>query len=182
MNNNIAAILEKYIEGKDQDRYGILEEIYSPEATVSFEINTEDIQFPGTIRGNVEIAKILSMDFNRKYHQVKTYYLSKDSMESESLEVSVQKWLVAMRERNNGSIRIGTGYYDWEFEYDQDSRLQIKKHKIFIHTMLELPADKLEILQYLHATLSYPWEDREKAVQILQEFKILKDVNDYLSR
>lgn len=40
MRDSTGGFLEKYIEGKDRDKYLLLEEIHSPNAVVSFEIKS----------------------------------------------------------------------------------------------------------------------------------------------
>ncbi len=67
-------LLEAYIKGKDEDQYLILEQIYSENAELEFVINSSEISFPNTVFGNLEIARVLSKDFNKSYSRVKTYY------------------------------------------------------------------------------------------------------------
>ena len=180
MKNNAQELLEKYIVGKDLDRHKILEEIYCLNAIVSIEIEADNINFPSEIHGNVEIAKIISADFNRKYDLVKTYYLSNDFPEIKNLIILKQNWLVIMKEKANGNIRVGTGYYNWEFENQNQSELKIKKHKIFIYSMLDLPSESIVLLHDLQNTINYPWEEKEKVVQVLQPFEDLKPIYNYL--
>ena len=178
--NNISNLLEKYIEGKDLDRHSLLEEIYCPNAVVSFKIEADNINFPSEIRGNVEIAKVLSADFNKKYDLVKTYYLSNDFSKSETLVIREQNWLVIMKERSNGNIRIGTGYYNWEFEGHNQSELKIKRHKIFIYAMLDLPKESIILLHNLQKSIKYPWVGKAEVIQALFPFEKLKPICDYL--
>ena len=92
-------ILEKYIVGKDQDQFQILEKIYLENAKVSFEINSETISFPQETHGNKDIAQVLSAEFNKNYDNVKTYYLSYEFPEIEEQVISNQSWLVIMRDK-----------------------------------------------------------------------------------
>lgn len=181
MNDNITKLLEKYIEGKDLDRYKILEDIYCPDAIVSFEIKPDTITFPSEIHGNIEIAKILSADFNQKYDLVKTYYLTDKAVEIGDLQIREQNWLVIMRERASGNIRIGSGYYNWTFDTQNNSELKIKKHKIFIHSMLELPNEAITLLHNLQGKLDYPWVERGKVVTWLHPFSDLSGIYNYLA-
>ena len=180
MIDKVYGLLEKYIEGKDLDRYKILEEIYSPTAIVSFIINADNVEFPNEIHGNLEIVKILSADFNKKYDLVKTYYLSKHFHEIDSLQIKNQNWLVVMKERSSGNIRVGTGYYNWDFEKLNTSELKIRNHKIFIHSMLELPSESIDLLYDLQKTFRYPWANKENVVQVLQQYEELTTVSNYL--
>lgn len=162
----ITELLEKYIEGKDLDRYKILEKIYCQAATVSFEIVADNINFPNEIYGNVEIAKILSAEFNKKYDLIRTYYLSNRFPNINNLLITKQNWLVTMRDRASGNIRIGTGYYNWEFESRRGSEFKIKHHKIFIYTMLELPSESLDLLHDLQKKFAYPWIEKKNCGSI----------------
>jgi hypothetical protein len=76
MSNSIQKVLELYITGKDKDQPAVLENIYLPQARVIFKINSDTISFPPLLKGNIEIAKVLSADFNKKYNLLKTCYLS----------------------------------------------------------------------------------------------------------
>jgi hypothetical protein len=182
MNSEITGLLEKYIKGKDLDKYKVLEEIYCSNAVVSFEIKAENINFPSEIHGNYEIAKVLSADFNKKYDLVKTYYLSSHFPDVDNLSISGQNWLVIMREIANGKIRVGTGYYNWEFESNNQSEIKIKHHKIFIHSMHEFPGETIDLLYELQRKLKYPWVEKENAIRVLARHSKLIDIINYLKK
>lgn len=181
-NNKITELLAKYVEGKDLDRHKILEEIYCQTATVSFEIIADNINFPREIYGNIEIAKILSSEFNKKYDFIRTYYLSSHFPDIDSLLISQQNWLVIMRDKTSGNIRVGTGYYNWEFESKKKTEYKIKHHKIFIYTMLELPSESLGLLHDLQRKFTYPWIEKEIVVQSLEPFDDFKIITNYLKQ
>ncbi len=175
------ALLEKYVEGKDLDKHEILEEIYLSSARVLFRIESGNISFPSEIIGNREIAKTLSADFNKKYDNIKTYYISCDFSKMDNLMISDQPWLVVMREIENDTIRIGTGYYDWEFSRHTSDGLKISKHIIKIGVMLSLPGVWLSLLKELQGRLSYPWVDRIQVMEILAGSPQLFEVSNYLA-
>ncbi|MCP4340397.1 MAG: hypothetical protein GY799_16280 [Desulfobulbaceae bacterium] len=181
MISNVTGLLEKYIKGKDLDRYKILEEIYCSNAIVSFELKAENINFPSEIHGNFEIAKVLSADFNKKYDLVKTYYLSSHFPEADNLSISGQNWLVIMREIANCNIRIGTGYYNWAFESQNQSEIKIKHHKIFIHSMAQFPDKAIDLLHELQRKFEYPWVERENAIRVLEQYSELNHITNYLT-
>ena len=176
----ISDLLEKYIQGKDLDKYQILEEIYCSTAIVSFEIKAGNIKFPDEVHGNIEIAKVLSADFNKTYDLVKTYYLSSYFPDIDKLVISEQNWLVIMRDRANGNIQVGTGYYNWEFENQNDADLKIKSHKIFIYAMLELPSEALYLLKKVQENLKYPWVEKKKVTEVLKQYEELSIITNYL--
>lgn len=173
-------ILEKYILGKDTNRPTILEEIYSSDATVHFTIVPSTISFPAFIIGNREIAKVLSADFNERYDNVKTYYLSPPDLVAEDHAIYHQGWLVMMREKETGILKFGSGYYSWFFKQAPSGMWQINKHEITIGVMLDLPGSSLTFLQDSVEQLSYPWASREKAVEIFQKNTELQNLTTYL--
>jgi len=173
-------VLEKYVAGKDQNRFEILEEIYKSDARVTFEINSNSISFPLEIHGNREIAQVLSAEFNKKYDNVKTYYLSKKFPRIDNLIISKQRWLVLMREKASNSIRVGTGFYDWKFEIKSNINLKIKHHHICIGVMLNLPDLPLSFLSDLRMHLSYPWVEEDIVIEVIKKYKELNEVKNYL--
>lgn len=174
---NTSDLLESYIEGKDADKYQILESIYSENAIVEFEIASRHISFPEKITGNREIARVLSKDFNKKYQQVRTYYLSKPT--NRSGNIYFQKWLVVMRDITTDATRIGTGYYDWEFSV-VDMKLKIFKHKIYIHEMLSVDDSQMVELERIQNELTYPWVKEHTAKEVLSVNAALGVITRYL--
>lgn len=164
MKSAVEKILELYIHGKDDDKYQILEDIYSDAAVVEFEIHSKDISFPKNIRGNKEIARVLSKDFNEKYSNVKTYYLAKPK--ENQLLLHKQNWLVVMKEKCSGLTRVGTGYYNWKL-ISNDKKLKISRHKIYIHSMIELQDDNSIELKRIQSSLKYPWVQQQTVVKTL---------------
>ncbi len=156
MYKNAEYLFEKYVEGKDQDKFKILEKIYVPNAKVTFEIDTDTISFPTEILGNKNIAQVLSAEFNRKYDHVQTYYLSRSFPQINDFTISNQGWLVIMREKEDNSIRVGTGLYDWIFEKQVDGNLKIAQHNISIGVMLCLLGLPFSFLNELQSKLPYP--------------------------
>lgn len=169
-------ILEKYVEGKDEDAYQILEDIYADNAIVQFEIQSDRISFPDEISGNIEIAKVLSADFNKKYANVKTYYLS--IPEAHQRVINGQKWLVIMRDIELDKTRIGTGYYDWELTY-AGNKLHVQKHKIYIHEMLALTDSGSKLLKDIQGKLEYPFAEKQSTSNILRSYPGLEDIVEY---
>jgi len=182
MYKNAEYLLEKYVEGKDQDKFKILGEIYIPNAKVTFEIDSDTISFPTEISGNKNIAQVLSAEFNRKYDHVQTYYLSRSFPQIKDLVISNQGWLVIMRDKEDNSIRVGTGLYDWIFQKQADGNLKIAQHNISIGVMLCLPGLSLSFLDELQSSLLYPWVDKKKVIKVLSDYNELQDIVDYLEK
>jgi hypothetical protein len=177
MENNSLHLLEQYVVGKDQDKYQILETIYGERAELEFEINSTNIDFPRKIVGHKAIAKTLSADFNKKYEKVKTYYLSNTF--TDKFKILKQPWLVVMKEIGNELTRVGSGFYNWEF-MECNNQLKIIKHKIYIHTMLEIHDPQSKQLQQIQQDLEYPWVESNVVVSVIKSYKNLTDVTNYL--
>lgn len=171
-------ILEQYVLGKDKNQYKIIETIFTKKAEVEFQINSDKISFPDKIRGNVSIGKILSADFNKKYEDVKTYYLEAVEVETESIEN--QPWLVVMKEIGHDITRVGTGCYNWELtEIEID--LKVSKLNIYIHEMLEIVDPKSSILSKLQREIEYPWPTKRSVSKALESYDELNGVSEYLN-
>lgn len=182
---NCIDILESYIKGKDQDQYKILESIYSENAELTFQIASDNISFPASVSGNLEIARVLSKDFNKQYRNVKTYYLTRPH--KDQFEIHQQKWLVVMQDGFNkdendeiqSSTRVGCGYYDWDL-INLENDLKIIKHKIHIHSMLQFQDDQEDELKRIQSALPYPWVDLPKVIETLKVNSQFADIVEYL--
>ena len=170
-------ILEQYVEGKDQDKHQILESIYADDALVHFELRTRQIDFPAEISGRFEIARVLATDFNKKFTNVKTYYLSKPDVAQ--MSIKGQKWLVVMQDIQRDITRIGTGCYDWELEHSQDN-LKIRSHRIYIHEMLELADPGSLVLIIMQSNLCYPFVEKDSTLKLIARFPELEGIREYL--
>lgn len=177
----VKEVLEQYINGKDKDRFELLETIYKLNSKVTFEIKPTIISFPSVINGNIEIAQVLSLDFNKKYSNVKTYYLSDCFPSIYKLSIDKQNWLVLMSEKNSDDIYVGTGYYNWKFGYGQGGVLQIEHHHIFIEAMIKLTNLPLKFLFDLQKSIPYPWAYQEKVKELLQKYDELREITQYLN-
>jgi hypothetical protein len=176
----IKDILEKYITGKDTNQFELLETIYSENSEVTFEIKPNSITFPSVISGNKEIAQILSYEFNKKYSNVKTYYLSGNLPDIKNTKIYKQNWLVLMSEKSSNALYVGTGYYNWEFEYSRAGILQIKHHHIFIEAMVKLTNYPLQFIIDLQNSIPYPWASQDDVKELMQKHDDLVEITHYL--
>ncbi|MBY4678903.1 hypothetical protein [Marinobacterium arenosum] len=174
--------LEQYIDGKDNNRPQRLEQLYTPNARLSFQMDAADMAFPPQVSGNREIARILSADFNRKYRQVKTYYLNHDNLVLDGYRIEKQPWLVLMQEIDTGTVRAGCGYYNWQFVDAAEGNWQIDRHHISIHQMLSLPAERFKWLQTLQNDLPYPWLALDQAIAVLESDSAVAPLANYLKQ
>lgn len=186
--SNCIDILESYIKGKDQNEYKILEHIYTESAELAFEIESDTISFPSNISGNLEIARVLSKDFNQQYTRVKTYYLA--APQKDQLIIKKQKWLVVMQdklsknknENHKPKTRVGCGYYDWDLiNAKNDDGVKIKKHKITIHSMLQFEDNQNDELKRIQSVLAYPWVDIPTVIETLNIHSKYAEIIQYLN-
>lgn len=180
LNNAVDELLDKYIEGKDQNNFELLAEIYRPQAKVTFEVHRSAVYFPSEIRGNREIAQVFATDFSKHNEHVRTYYLSECSVNSADLTISGQQWFVLMREKSTQRLKVGVGYYDWGFELEHVDELKIKTHHITIGLMISLSDLSLDYLSSIQSCLPYPWTSAQDVVDVLKEREELKEVVAYL--
>lgn len=181
MQQNVIEILEKYIRGKDQNQAAILKEIYTKDAKVIFDVQVNTIAFPTEIEGNINIANTLSRDFNQRHDCVKTYYLIDDTNISCTNHINDQQWLVIMRDKKTGEIKIGTGVYDWHFTATQEGCLSITEHKITIAVMICLPMQYTHVLKSLQQDLPYPWVAKQQVITAINEYNNLEDLSLYIT-
>lgn len=172
-------ILEQYVLGKDKDQYHILETIFAETAEVEFQISSDKISFPEKIQGNNDIARILSKDFNKKYENVRTYYL--EDVEQDTESVVNQPWLVVMKEIGRDVTRVGTGYYNWRLN-KTESGLKVSKLKIYIHEMLEVFDEKSIILTEIQGEIEYPWSTSISVRKALKPYGKLQGVSEYINK
>ncbi len=177
MNRTAHDILDLYIKGKDQGKYLLLEDIYSEEAMVLFEIASDSISFPEKISGNKEIARVLSKDFSHRFREVRTYYLSQPASDTE--DILQQHWLVAMQDSNSGETRVGAGYYNWKFSATC-TPLKIAEHKIYIHDMISIADDRMSELKRIQGNLNYPWAQKQDVLETLKSNVALAEIWDFL--
>jgi hypothetical protein len=87
-----------------------------------------------------------------------------------------------MRGKEDNSIRVGTGLYDWIFEKQVDGNLKIAQHNISIGVMLCLPGLPLSFLDELQSNLLYPWIDKKEVIEVLCEYNELQEVFNYIKK
>lgn len=148
-------LLEAYLEAKDLDRPSLILECYTPNAILTYSIATDTISFPAKVMGADAIAQTLVRDFRRKFDRCKTYYVC-DSIVDRGHRIDFMPWLVIMREASNSALRVGKGYYRWQFESDE-TRMRVSAMHIHIERMDIIEDRDGKTLHALQAELAYPW-------------------------
>jgi len=172
--------LNRYIDGKDNNRPAVLKALYCSDAVLAFSLDDQSMSFPTRVEGAQEIAKVLSGDFNQRYQRVKTWYLTQPVADGTD-QVTEQPWLVMMQEKASGDIRIGCGFYNWRFETNCNP-LQVSAHHIHIHTMLSFPSTRESWLIELQQSLAYPWSSVDLVEAQIAPYSELDSIVRYLTQ
>jgi hypothetical protein len=144
--------LETYIDAKDNTRANRIAEAFAPDAVLTISLATSNIAFPARTVGTAAIEKTLVTDFGAQYVQCRTYYVC-DSLAVDDGTIDALPWLVVMRERATGALRIGHGVYRWSF----DATPAVTAFHIHIARMDVVPDADGKLLEALQDGLSYPW-------------------------
>jgi hypothetical protein len=177
-------LLERYVEAKDDNRPALMADVYRPEAVLNFSIATDEIRFPGEVHGVEAITRTLIVDFGERFVQCRTYCICETPPAEGDDGTVVLPWLVIMREAEGHTLRVGKGYYRWQFERDGAGRLWVRAMHIFIVRMAAIAPAEGERLMTVRPQLPYPWLqpaelcrvadrllERDPELQILRDFR-----------
>lgn len=148
-------LLEKYLEAKDLNRPSLILDCYTSDAVLTYSIVTDTISFPDKVLGAPAIAQTLVRDFRKKFDCCKTYYVC-DSIAGDGRHIDFMPWLVIMRQMSNTALRVGKGYYRWQFESDE-TRMRVCAMHIHIERMDIIEDRHGKALHVLQSELPYPW-------------------------
>jgi len=184
MNIDIAKkLLEDYFKGKDKNIPSIIENLFTKDAIVTFDIDSDAISFPSKIQGAKNISNIMFDDFHEKFEDVMSYYLINDNLIVTDNKIFGLQWLVTMKEKETGLFRVGTGFYDWTFS--EKDRLPLDWGVEALHIHIEFMSvfhDSNKCwLSELQQTLSFPWVTYAQAIASLKKDERLKSIVNYIS-
>jgi hypothetical protein len=145
-------LLETYIDAKDNTRAELISEAFAEDAVLTISLATSTIAFPARTLGADAIAKTLVSDFGAQYTRCRTYYVC-DSFAVQHGVIDSLPWLVVMRERASGALRVGHGLYRWTFD---ETPFVVGFH-IHIARMDVIPDSDGMLLDALQRGLDYPW-------------------------
>lgn len=175
-----STVLETYFDGKDFNQPKVLRTAFANHGVVKFTIDAEIIEFPSEIRGGDLIAKTLFEDFHKQFVDVRSYYITDELGELSDGVIKGLHWLVVMKERQTGNLRVGTGSYDFTFVHEAFLGWRIDELKIHIQEMVSL-ADAGEGVRSLQGALSYPWTPGVQALSALDQVRGLEGIRTYLA-
>jgi hypothetical protein len=177
-------LLNQYFEGKDNNIPAVIESIFSEQAIVTFDIDTDVIEFPAKIVGAKAIAEEMFASFHDDFEKVRSYYVIEPDAASglllEQNPIRGIKWLVLMREQSSKLIRVGSGYYNWSFGQSEKT-WKIDALHVHIHAMKVFEEPHKAWLDDAQNQFSESWLNYDQAIDYLSQVKDLDGICDYLS-
>ena len=170
-------LLERYVEAKDLVRPHLMQEIYAPDAVLTFSIATDSITFPARVAGIAGMTQTLVVDFGARFSRCKTYYVC-DSPPQEGGKIATVPWLVLMREPARACLRVGQGHYEWTFEQRGHGVVQVVAMHIHIGRMDAIDDPDGHLLNAAQSALPYPWLP---PTVMLSEFETLAEADPALA-
>jgi hypothetical protein len=153
---DVRELLERYVEAKDRTLPERMPDIYLPDAVLTYSIETDEISFPSEVRGVQGITDTLVREFGKRFAACKTYYVCEMPPQG-TQDIGSLPWLVAMREIAAGALRLGKGYYRWQFARSDGGRLAVQAMHIHIERMAAIPDADGAKLMAIQSGLPYPW-------------------------
>ena len=149
---SLAACIESYILAKDGNRPHLLAHAFEQDATVTLDVQTDQITFPGQLAGREAIAQALVTRFAGEFENVYTFCLADPP--APDRRTFGCPWLVAMTSRQDRKVRVGWGRYDWT---QAATHQKLSSLAITIMQMETLPSGaSAPVLDWV-SQLPYPW-------------------------
>jgi len=148
---NAESVLEAYVRGKDANRPDVALRAFASDARLTVRNATAAVDFPAVTEGRDAIVDVLVTQFGRQYANVRTFCLARPPAGATAFACD---WLVGMTSRDDASVRIGAGRYDWTFRAS-DGCASALAIEIDAMTILP-PALAPAILRWMQV-LDYPW-------------------------
>jgi hypothetical protein len=171
-----ADAIRAYILAKDGNRSHLLDAAFTDDASLRMLVRTDSISFPPTSNGRAAIAESLVSRFNQSYENIYTLCLAKPP--ETGTPAFTCEWLVAMSEKQGGSVRIGCGRYDWTFAADG----RVCSLVIAIELMETMRAEALPSVMRWASNLPYPWCSHEAVTASAPDYPEVQRVVDRLTR
>ena len=131
---------------------------FAPGASLEMKVETENISFAPASKGIEAITQVWAEYFlQSSYENIYTFCL--DNSPSDGEADFRCRWLVGMSDKETKSIRVGCGYYHWQFE----SGGLVQNLTITIKTMVILSSNHHRRAMNWLSHLPYPWCPAEAA-------------------
>jgi len=165
-----------YFHAKDGNRPFLMRRAFAENVDLEMVVKTDAISFPSSASGLAAIEDILSRRFANDFENIYSYCLERPT--DANRRHFPCHWLVAMSAKNNGSIRVGSGRYDWYFA--SDPRCLVEKLIITIDVMQVVPEQELDSVMGWITGLPYPWCSADEVVAGMPALEQLAPVGRYL--
>jgi hypothetical protein len=163
--------MRAYLKAKDHNRPAFMPQAFAADAGLTMVVKTDTIAFPPVSRGLPAITDTLVTEFGRTYEDVFTFYCSQPPPGEVEPSFTCD-WLVGMREKATGAVRVGAGSYDWDFADDgppapaamagTQKRCRATSLVITVDTMVVLPAETTPVIFPWLMALPYPFCSAEQ--------------------
>lgn len=167
-----------YIRAKDQNRPYLMRRAFTEAATLKMFVKTGAISFPPLSKGIDSITEVLVRRFARSYENVLTFCLA-DPPRGYAGSFSCN-WMVGMSERESGAVRVGCGFYDWQFQTGE--AFLARELAITIDFMQILPPSTLGVIMDWLSGLPYPWCPSQTAVAMAPKVEGLDVITHSICR
>jgi hypothetical protein len=147
------ALLDRYVEAKDQVRPQLMPHIYAGDAILTFSIDSSSLVFPPRVTGLEAITQTLVRDLGARFSQIRTFYVRDEPPRADD-NVALIPWLVLMHEPGAACSRAGRGYYRWTFG---GTPLLVRAMHIHIDRMDRVEDPDRRLISAAQAELPYPW-------------------------
>ena len=152
-------VLEAYVRGKDGHRPDLAAPAFADDARLEVVNHASTIAFPATTEGRDAIVDVLVTQFGRTHTDVRSFYLGVPGRDATRFACD---WLVGMRVRADGGVRVGCGRYDWTLR--PAPAWCATALTITIDAMQALPASAAPVILGWLRALPYPWTSAAEAV------------------
>jgi hypothetical protein len=167
--------IQTYIRAKDENRPHLMSRAFTPDASLEMRVETENISFPPASKGIEAITQVLVRDFGLAYENIYTFCL--DGAPTDGEAEFRCRWLVGMSVKVSKSIRVGCGYYEWQFGANE----LVQHLTITIKTMLVLSSDHYRPVMNWLSHLPYPWCPEDAAAKGMPPISELNEVRQFLT-
>ncbi|MBL8705094.1 MAG: hypothetical protein JNM30_09635 [Rhodospirillales bacterium] len=148
-----ADTIQNYIRAKDENRPHLMARAFAPTAIVEMKVHASAISFPPSASGLDAISDMLVRQFGQTYENIYTFCLAPPP--PKKCRNFSCDWLVGMSVKNDGTVRVGCGRYDWAFTLDGSGL--VDKLVITIDVMATLDPPQLGLVLAWLTKLPYPW-------------------------
>lgn len=174
--NTAQLAIQHYLLAKDGNRPHLLSRAFVPEAILDMVVRTGSISFAPHVEGVGGIGDMLVRQFGQTFENVYTFCLGAPPEAQASTYAC--KWLVGMSDKSSGEVRVGCGFYEWQFSAKSGL---VETLTITIEHMKTLPAADLDPVMTWVSGLSYPWCTPQAVVTHAPDIGALEPVIAYVS-